>query len=1703
MSSLWGLLSVFTATFATPFAAAQPAAPPPRLPTETNYVEYAVASLYRGQFSTDPRQLAQLTQEGRVASSHDFQGQPEIKVQIFPGEEGQQCTNPGDESSFRIVVENTGDALARIQDLTFSYWASVIVVDEDTDFSSRVEQNLQSLVTAEPAPQEQTEDEAHFEDDDFEARRTLVWFPQDLPPGGTLSFTVRLRTRGTELVAGERSTYSGTNFGFDHVEAYSHEVAILYRGPLDAAESPASAAYTSYAQGGDCTVGGPRNPQPAIICEVGRELYEPGHGDLLFVPFEEGCEPTLRQLVLGPRFESAESARSPGFASRRFDPPIPDIIPGDCRVAADDVVASPALQDALARRGRASAWYLRPLYDAGQDLKRLTEANYLADRPHYDELTERLQTLYRDYLTELANVLEPALTKPEDTPRINVELQRLQRRWEGRWRDIDDDVREALDAWQEERLDAFALYLCDQEDLDPENCSAVRRAIQSVSRACLSPPANTADRDGGLTEALPDLADKYRRLTEKVGAGRWHAWRAVLLPGGIDAPTFDDPYDFADPVASVRSAGELNRAWLLFTADWGARAGDSLEALRDDDVRAEALADLIKDARGDAQEELFTGELAAYSYQPLRIKMLDEVFRRDVLEVAFDEPKEQATACERERSDPRGFAAPTENSVEFPSITQPSEPNVGVPRPGPESGPRISYCESNSQPNENVIGSIQQPVGEGPENEAAFNRFADVQRGDKQGRNIPRGTLPDVVDTHFRAGGVFQGESEIYYEIIAALGFFGSDTGPSRALWGYKHDGLAISETGSTSQGGDPISGGAAVFIPPNRGEHVVESSELQLEVGRPPELRHDSATSSYSLPGLTEIDFLNGNFNNLPPGWSHADSTSQLTFGTLVFTDRLAERHNSQTSLYWQVGLNPNTDSFGPSRNRVGFYLIDKLVDSIPALTSGACSPSPGQAWWANDCSCDCGQHGLYLNTTTEPFFQVGAYCAPAEGFYTTRGANAPAEFPIDPGYDSYPLEPRLDSNAPGGEVFGPNQLQEPQSAAPGRLLGWLEPLTNVTWAASAESFGEPRAAATSPPVNLWQIIRTRIAGLRQLLWALRAQVAGADADLDVYKSDVGFNPTGVGRIVVYGITVSNASSGRAEGVHIIDTLPAEVRLIEARVRQPTDITGATRSCDPSGPRDALGGTIDCDLQTITGGGFDPFTNTEDPAKEFIGIDVTVEVMRLPPEGSCLGPNQKERCIRNSVRVHSLRFDSNRANDGWTTLTPVYGADLVLTKKDEPDPVKRDNNPDPNPQDEELVYTLEVRNDGPHTAYGVLVTDQPPASVLYKDNSDHDKCGDPPPQPVAVPFINCAFGDLEPNDPPQSVTITVLPKASGKITNIADAYVTNIDLQANPPRPTEADPSNNRAQDDDPLDGVQTTVLGKADLEIRKEDDDDDGPKEQDTDTPPDQVRAGGAITYTIEVKNNGPDPAVDVVVTDTLPNNVVPAGENSVQVTPQGVCTKLLDPVTQTVTRVECKLDELAPNATFTATVTFRIKEDAPAGLITNLAKVDAETDDPDQNNNEDQEITEVIGGDGGGGGGGCPAGAICGPPDPGGVIQPIDGGGFRPPGAWCVHFISQSQVSCTTCPLGQTPIDSNGDGILDACGTGEPEAASPTPFPPDEIKPNLQDPSASDASRILWHDIFITSRTECLASFQGEHHLNREDTIPDREAPDRGIE
>ena len=248
------------------------------------------------------------------------------------------------------------------------------------------------------------------------------------------------------------------------------------------------------------------------------------------------------------------------------------------------------------------------------------------------------------------------------------------------------------------------------------------------------------------------------------------------------------------------------------------------------------------------------------------------------------------------------------------------------------------------------------------------------------------------------------------------------------------------------------------------------------------------------------------------------------------------------------------------------------------------------------------------------------------------------------------------------------------------------------------------------------------------------------------------------------------------------------------------------------------------------------------------------------------------------SASVTSSTPDANPADNTATpvvTLTPT--ADLTLTKSADPTPAV--------PGGDE-TFTLTATNAGPDAAQDVKVSDPLPAGLAFK--SADDACS------FAGGAVTCTAPSLAAGDSRMFTFVArVDPSRTVGVVNTAA-----VDSST-----TDPNPGDNSATASVPLGPPAALAITDT--------------------TSTSSLAAGGQLTYTDTVDNNGPNDAAGVTITDLLP-----AGETLISATPsQGSC--------DTAAGVVCTLGPLPAGGSAQVILTVVIKPNHHGGL-TNVATV-----------------------------------------------------------------------------------------------------------------------------------------------------------------------
>jgi uncharacterized repeat protein (TIGR01451 family) len=271
--------------------------------------------------------------------------------------------------------------------------------------------------------------------------------------------------------------------------------------------------------------------------------------------------------------------------------------------------------------------------------------------------------------------------------------------------------------------------------------------------------------------------------------------------------------------------------------------------------------------------------------------------------------------------------------------------------------------------------------------------------------------------------------------------------------------------------------------------------------------------------------------------------------------------------------------------------------------------------------------------------------------------------------------------------------------------------------------------------------------------------------------------------------------------------------------------------------------------------------------------------------------------------------------NSATDTDTLTASADVSVTKTDSPDPVVVNNN---------ITYTITVTNNGPSDAQSLSLSDAVPANTTLVS--------------VTTP-AGWSRTDAVPVGGTGTLTFTRPSLASGGSSvftvvvnvNNGTANGTTITNTANvSSATTDPTPGNNSAT-------ATTLVQSNADLAISK------------SRTPSGTIDAGTNVTYTIQFTNNGPAPASNVTVSDTLPAGVTVVSQSN----PAGwTCNTIPAGGTGTIT---CTKAGMANGESATLTVVVAVSCSVANGAtINNTATIASGAGSPPDNNSANNSST-----------------------------------------------------------------------------------------------------------------------------------------------------
>ncbi len=372
---------------------------------------------------------------------------------------------------------------------------------------------------------------------------------------------------------------------------------------------------------------------------------------------------------------------------------------------------------------------------------------------------------------------------------------------------------------------------------------------------------------------------------------------------------------------------------------------------------------------------------------------------------------------------------------------------------------------------------------------------------------------------------------------------------------------------------------------------------------------------------------------------------------------------------------------------------------------------------------------------------------------------------------------------------------------------------------------------------------------------------------DLAITKSD-STDPVIAGETLIYTLQVTNNGPSDASGVTVTDELPDEVTFVTGISDQ-----GLVAETD---------GIVTVDIGDLAAGA--------DP------VEITITVIVDPANRSTL---------LNDAAVSGTELDIDDTNNFVQEPTAVESQiDLAVDKVGAPATVAVGG---------QIVYTLQVTNNGPSEATGVTVTDNLPSGVQYvSGTSDQGTVTE------SGGIVTIDVGDLASDADPVEITITVLVEPTDDDTRLNEAEVDGFE--------PETDETNN-------IDSAITNVTPVIDLAIEKT-------------ASSTSVAAGDQLVYTLLVTNNGPSDATGVTVTDELPAGVQYVSGSS----DQGTVSESGGIVTVDVGALDAGADPIE------ITITVDVDPSHRAALF-NEAEVEGDQEESNLNNNTDTLETPVV--------------------------------------------------------------------------------------------------------------------------------------------------
>jgi uncharacterized repeat protein (TIGR01451 family) len=658
----------------------------------------------------------------------------------------------------------------------------------------------------------------------------------------------------------------------------------------------------------------------------------------------------------------------------------------------------------------------------------------------------------------------------------------------------------------------------------------------------------------------------------------------------------------------------------------------------------------------------------------------------------------------------------------------------------------------------------------------------------------------------------------------------------------------------------------------------------------------------------------------SLVPGWRTTDSLGQIELWGSGFNrvpaaggNGFAELNaNSPSRLYQDVATTPGqTLSWSlKHRGRSGTDVMRVLIGSpTGALVQSGTNLSDGTTAW-----------GTHTGTYTVPagqtvtrfaFEAVSSVGGPATGNFLdeitfgtgpclvssktvtnlTRGGTSAEVGDVL----RYTVTTRNDGGNPALQSVSTDVLEDGVDFVPGSLRLVSGPGVGTLTDAAADDRGEYSGADRTVRVRLGDAASATAGGsvgvgtVTSYTFDARVNLSAAGGSVD-NEARVAFRDAvaNQNRTSVTNATVTPV--GQAADLAVTKTLDTTPLIAGQPVSYTLSVTN-------NGPQAGTGVVVTDALPagirdvTVDGAACDDSNNTLTCSLPDLAVGASATIRVAGTLAADLDPGQG---VTNAASVTGSRTDPQPANNTAAAAgTVTTSADVSIVKEFSPaEPIAGQN----------VTYTLTAHNDGPSDARDVVLTDPLDSETAFVSAAaDQGTCT------VIDGVLRCDIGTLAAGATAvATITVTLAPEAVSLVQNTATITTTTSD----------PDPRNNASSV-----GFEPGII--ADLAVTKT-------------ASAATVEAGDPVTFTLEVTNNGPSDAVDVVLSDAIPSGFEVTAVDA----PAGVTC---DP-----TGVECTWDSLPAGRSITVAVHTTVRADAPAGTVTNTASVAAPADDRDTTNN-----------------------------------------------------------------------------------------------------------------------------------------------------------